>query len=101
MAYVLRTPDGKYERRLSEHEYKTILREALKHGWKPSARHLSGGKLRIADELTTEEAKLFAAALERGIPGMATISPPLVVAMLESISVLRRGGAQFQRIPDR
>jgi len=100
MSYRLFTPDGKYERHLSNHECKTILREALKHGWKPSARHLCQGGLRLTVPFNADDARALAAAIERGIPAMTVVSPPLVVTMLESISVLRRGDACFEECGD-
>ena len=96
MAYKLITPDGRYQRKLSKHECKTILREALRNGWRPSPKHLQNGTLRIERDFNAEEARLLAAAIERSIPSMTQISPPLVVTMLESISVLRRGGARLE-----
>jgi hypothetical protein len=96
MSYKLITPDGRYERRLSNHECRTILREALRNGWRPSSKHLQNGTLRLEHGFDAEEARSLAAAIERSIPSMTKVSPPLVVTMLESISVLRRGGARFE-----
>ncbi len=98
MDYRLVSLDGRYERKLTTHECKTIFREALRHGWRPSARHLRNGTLLLEPEFDGSEAQQLAAAIERSIPLMTSVSPPLVVTMLESISVLRRGGARFQRL---
>lgn len=101
MAYKLITHDGRYERKLSQHECRTILREALRNGWRPSPKYLRNGTLWLEHIFDADEASALAAAIERSIPSMTKVSPPLVVTMLESISVLRRGEVWFEEENER
>jgi hypothetical protein len=96
MTYELKTVDGKYTRALNGDDFKTILRIALKNGWQPSSRHLRDGQLRMSIPMNVDEAKALAAAIDRGIKTEgATLLPPVIVAFLECIGVLRRGKARF------
>ncbi|NJN67308.1 MAG: hypothetical protein HC884_11655 [Chloroflexaceae bacterium] len=96
MAYTLRTVDGKYSRVLSNEEFRTLLKLALKHGWRPAPRHLHHGSLRMSEPFSLAEGKALAAAMERGLQReQAALSPLIVMAVFESIAVLRRSDAQF------
>ncbi len=98
MSYELRTLDGKYKRELTEQDFKTILGLAVRSGWKPSPKHLDGHSLRLNQDFSADEGKALAAALERGVQqGAASLPPQIVVAIFESIAVLRRGAARFVR----
>lgn len=96
MAYELRTTDGKYTRRLDTGEFKAILRLALQHGWRPSPKHIQGGSLRLNERFSLEEGKALAAALERSLQyHQASLPPIIMIAIFESIAVLRRSESQF------
>ncbi len=96
MKYELQTTDGKHTRTLTAEDCKAILRIALKSGWRPSPRHLQHGSLRLGEPMSAEESKQLASALERGLQHeMPTLHPEMVVAIFESIAVLRRGAASF------
>lgn len=96
MSYRLRTLDGTYKRTLNNEDFKAILRIALKNGWRPSARHFQNGQLLMNHPLDGEEAKALAAAIDRGIHTEgASLLPPVIVAFLECIGVLRRGPSVF------
>lgn len=96
MAYELRTTDGKYTRRLESGEFKAILRLALQNGWRPTPKHILDGSLRLNERFSLEEGKALAAALERGLQfHQASLPPVIVMAIFESIAVLRRSESQF------
>jgi hypothetical protein len=96
MTYELKTLDGKYTRVLNNDDFKTILRMALKNGWQPSSRHLHDGSLHMSIPMNVEEAKTLAVAIDRVIKTEgATLLPPVIVAFLECIGVLRRGECRF------
>jgi hypothetical protein len=96
MTYELRTVDGQFKRKLNDDDFYTILRMALTHGWKPSPRHYVKGRLRMDVPLLPQEAKEFAAAIDRSIQqDGATLLPPVIITFLECIGVLRRGESQF------
>lgn len=96
MTYELRTLDGKYKRALNDQDFKAILSMALRNGWRPSPKHIHAGSLRLNETFSEEDGKSLAAALERGLQqNMPSLSPEIVVAIFESIAVLRRGASQF------
>jgi len=96
MAYELRTVDGKYSRVLSNEEFKTILKLALTYGWRPAPKHLHHGRLQLNETFSLPEGKALAAAMERGLQHeQATLSPLIVMAIFESIAILRRSNARF------
>jgi hypothetical protein len=98
MTYELRTLDGKYTRNLTEQDFKTILSLAVRNGWRPSPKHIQNGSLRLNEAFSKEEGKDLAAALERGVQlGAASLPPDVVVAIFESIAVLRRDASKFRR----
>lgn len=99
MTYKLRTIDGKHSRVLNDDDFMTVLRLALKNGWKPSPKHLHRNKLFMNRTLEENEAKELAGAIDRSVRNdAATLLPPIVVAFLECIGVLRRGKAKFVKL---
>jgi hypothetical protein len=96
MSYELRTVDGKYQRVLTNEEFKAILNLALHNGWRPTPKHLHNNRLWLNEPFHLEEGKAFAAAIERGLQQpQANLSPMLVMAVLECIAILRRSDSCF------
>ncbi|NJP07973.1 MAG: hypothetical protein HC837_21300 [Chloroflexaceae bacterium] len=99
MNYTVVTLNGKHQRALSNEEFKVILQTAIKNGWRPSAKHVRGGQMRFDQPFDAQEARDLAAALERGLSAAARFSPAVVVAVLETIGVLRHGAIRFEHHP--
>jgi hypothetical protein len=99
MTYELKTIDGKYTRVLTEDHFKLFLRMALKNGWQPSPKHLRDGYLFLDKAFNAEDARALASAIDRGIHNEgASLLPPVIVAFLECIGVLRRGDSKFVQL---
>lgn len=100
MPYELRTIDGKYRRVLEHEELKAILNLALHNGWKPAPKHLRNNRLWLNEPFLLEEGKALAAAIERGLKQPPfPLSPDIIIAVLESIAILRRSDACFVQVP--
>lgn len=96
MPYELKTTDGKYRRLLGNEEFKTILNLALHNGWRPEPKHLHNNRLWLNEPFLLEEGKALAAAIERGLKQpVAQLSPDIIIAVLESIAILRRSDSHF------
>lgn len=96
MTYKLRTVDGKFNRLLNDEDFRTVLRIALQYGWTPSPHHYRDGRLWLNEVFDEQEAKALAAAIDKAIKREGgTLLPPVVVAFLECIGVLRRGPSKF------
>lgn len=99
MNYELTTVDGKYTRKLTPQDFKTIFSLAVKHGWRPPLHLVQNGMLRLNEVFTMHEAKMLAIALELGVQqGAAMLPPPVVVAIFESIAVLRHGESKIIQV---
>lgn len=100
MDYKLTTVDGKYSRQLTTQDFKSIFSLAVKSGWRPPASHVHNGSLRLNQVFSMDEASTLAAALERGVQqGVAKLPPQVVVAIFESIAVLRHGESKIVPAP--
>jgi hypothetical protein len=98
MAYTLTTLNGNRSRELGDDDLKTLLGLALTHGWRPYSHRIHGSELRMDGSLDDIEAMELAAALERGLKRKGTaLSPPLMIALLETIAVLRHGATRLTR----
>jgi hypothetical protein len=98
MSYTLSTLNQQRHRVLSEDELKSILSVALKNGWQPLPHRVRNNQLDMKGKIDEVEALEMAAALERGLKRhSATLPPPLLVAIMETIGVLRHSAASLTK----
>jgi hypothetical protein len=100
VTYTLTTLNRQRSRVLEETELKSVLRVALSNGWQPLPKRIHGSELRMDGALDEIEAMELAAALERGLKrSAATLPPPLMIAIMETIGVLRHDSTKLYRNP--
>ncbi len=100
MPYRLTTLNKQRTRTFDEAEFKALLRLALANGWRPYPQRVCGTELRLDGDLDEIETLEIAAALERGLKRSGTtLPPPLMMALLETIGVLRHGPTHLSKEP--
>lgn len=94
--YTFRSVDQQRWRQLDAEQLYLFLALALKHGWRPSPSRLRGSMLHLDGEIDQIESYDMAAALERGLKReMAQMSPDAIMAIFETIAVLRHGAVRL------
>jgi hypothetical protein len=98
MTYKLTTLNKNRSRLMDESELKSLLGLALTNGWRPLPHRIHGNELRMDGDIDEVEALELAAALERALKRKGSgLPPPLMIALLETIGVLRHGGVRLTR----
>ncbi len=96
--YIFITTNEKRKRVLDEAELKAVLGVALTNGWQPMPHRIQRNQLHMDGEIDEIEAMELAAALERGLKRKAsTMPPPLMIAIMETIGVLRHSASRLVR----
>jgi hypothetical protein len=96
MPYILTTLNQNRSRHMDDAELKSLLGLALTNGWRPWPHRIHGGELRMHGDIDEVEAMEIAAALERALKRKGSaLPPPLMIALLETIGVLRHGGVRL------
>jgi hypothetical protein len=86
---------------MEDDELKSLLGLALTNGWRPWPHRVQGQDLRMDGDIDEVEALELAAALERALKRKGSAIPPsLMIALLETIGVLRHGGVRLTRNRD-
>lgn len=96
--YTFVTQNHHRKRTMNEAELKQILSVALKNGWRPLPHRVQSNQLDMNGPISEIESYEISAALERGIKRAAgSMPPPLMIAILETIGVLRYGGVYLEK----
>jgi hypothetical protein len=96
MPYTIISLDQRRQQHLDDEVFKTLLKIALSSKWKPAPGRVVAGGLRLEKPFSRDEARELAAALEEGLQRrVAWLAPPVVMALLETIGVLRYDGVRF------
>jgi hypothetical protein len=97
--YRLTTLNQNRSRQMNDAELKSLLGLALTNGWRPLPHRIQGNELHMEGDIDEIEAMELAAALERALKRKGSeLPPPLMIALLETIGVLRHGGVRLTRL---